>query len=353
MAESSSGQERTEEPTPRRLEKARQEGQVARSRELTTVALVGFAAVGLLLWFPAGARALLAFAQECFAGAGLGPGTAVPGSPMQDYAALDFQAALRRAMYASATAIGPLLALLFVVAIASTGALGGFLFSTKAMAFKGERLSPIKGFQRIFSVQALVELAKSIGKFLLISGAAIAFLWQTLDTLFALGHVDVAVALPDGLSYVSGALLLFAVVLALIAAIDVPFQVAQHRKKLKMTRQEVKDELKDSEGKPEVKAAQRRAQQSLANQRMLDAVPTADVVITNPEHFAVALRYEPGAAAPTVVASGIDHLALRIRAVADRHQVPQLRVPALARSIYYHCRPGETIPAALFAAVAQ
>lgn len=356
MAEESGGQERTEEASTRKLEKAKEEGQVARSRELVTVALVGGGALGLILWFPQGASILLELARTLFAAAGSPPAIGQAGNsgaPLIDYTAADYQAVLRFAMVQAGSAIGPLLVLLMLIAIASSGALGGFLFSTKAMSFKGERLSPIKGFKRIASIQAVVELLKSVGKFLLISGTAVFFLWQILESLFALGHETVRVALPDGLSYVGWALLLFALVLALIAAIDVPFQIAQHRKQLRMTKQEVKDEMKDSEGKPEVKAAQRRAQQTLANQRMLDAVPDADVVVTNPEHFAVALKYEAGAPAPRVVARGCDHMALRIRAVAEQHQVPALRVPPLARAIYFHCDLGTLIPAPLYAAVAE
>lgn len=350
MAEESSGQERTEEPTPRRLEKAREEGQVARSRELMTVALIAVGALGLLVLFPRGSNALLGLAERFFGASLEFPSSAVGYTQMQ---AADFQAALSEAVWVSAIAIGPLLAMLAIASLAASGALGGFVVSAKAMSFKGERLSPIKGLKRILSVQSLVELLKSIGKFLLIAGAAVAFLWQMLDLLFALGDKPLGAAVGQGLRYVGWALLLFALVLILIAAIDVPFQINQHRKQLRMTKQEVKDELKDSEGKPEVKAAQRRAQQALANTRMLDAVPTADVVITNPEHFAVALKYELGAPAPTVVARGTDHLALRIRAAARRASVPELRLPPLARSIYYHCDLGTVIPAPLYAAVAE
>lgn len=343
MAENSNGQERSEEATPRRLQKAREEGQTARSRELVTVALIGGAAVGMMLWFPRASGLLLDFADTMFNNAG----SRSVASP------LTMQQVLTDAIWTAALAIAPLLCMLMLTAIAASGALGGFLFSAKAMSFKTERISPLKGFKRMFSAQSALELLKSIAKFLLIAGAAILFIWQTLTLLFALGQKTPLVAMSEGLGLVSGALLLFALMLALIAAIDVPFQIAQHKKQLRMTKQEVKDEMRDSEGKPEVKAAIRRAQQAMSNRRMLEAVPTADVVITNPEHFAVALRYVPGSEAPVVVAKGADHMAMRIREIATAHNIPQLRLPPLARSIFFHCETGTEIPAALFAAVAQ
>ncbi|MGI9328712.1 MAG: flagellar biosynthesis protein FlhB [Pseudomonadales bacterium] len=343
MAENSNGQERTEEATPRRLQKAREEGQTARSRELVTMALVGGGALGLLSWFPRGSEVLLDFGRSLFTRAG----NRVLATPET------LQQVLSDAMWIGAMAVGPLLLLLVFISIAASGALGGFLFSSKAMMFKAERISPLKGFKRMFSTQSVVELFKSIAKFCLISGTAIVFIWQSLSLLFSLGGNGVAGAATDGLELVGGALFLFALVLGLIAAVDVPFQISTHKKQLRMTKQEVKDEMRDSEGKPEVKSAIRRAQQAIANRRMLEEVPSADVVITNPEHFAVALRYEAGSVAPLVVARGADHMALRIREVASANKVPMLRLPPLARAIYFHCNLGNEIPAPLYAAVAQ
>ena len=343
MAEDKNGMERTEDATPKRLEKAREEGQTARSRELVTVALVGTGALALMFWFPTGSDVLLQHARQMFSAAG----------NRDAFTALTLQNVLSDSMWAAGVAVTPVLIILSVVSIGASGALGGFLFSAKAMSFKASRISPIAGFKRIFSSQAVVELIKAIAKVLLICGVAVLFLWQSLSLLFALSAQNVNHALIEGLQLVGLALLLFGAVLGVVAAIDVPFQIAQHRKQLKMTKQEVKDEMRDSEGKPEIKAAIRRAQQAMTNRRMLEDVPTADVVITNPEHFAVALRYEEGSEAPIIVARGVDHMALQIRMIASAHQVPQLRQPPLARAIFFHCELGTAVPTALFEAVAQ
>lgn len=343
MAEDQNGMERTEDATPKRLAKAREEGQTARSRELVTVALVGTGALALMWWFPTGSAILMEHTRDLFRAAG----------SREAFTALTFQRTLSDSMWAAGLALAPVLLVLAVVSIGASGALGGFLFSVKAMSFKTNRISPIAGFKRIFSSQAIVELIKAVAKVLLISGVAIAILWQSLELLFSLSSQTVNHALIEGLQLVGLALLLFGVVLGVVAAIDVPFQIAQHRKQLKMTKQEVKDEMRDSEGKPEVKAAIRRAQQAMTNRRMLEDVPTADVVITNPEHFAIALRYESGTEAPIIIARGVDHMALQIRMVAKAHNVPQLRLPPLARAIFFHCEVGSAVPTELFGAVAQ
>ena len=206
----------------------------------------------------------------------------------------------------------------------------------------------------MFSMKALVELGKSLLKFVLISAVALAVLSVLLKEILYLSDKDFSVAAAQGVSYVGLALLLLGMVLVVIAAVDVPFQIAQHKKQLKMTKQEVRDELKDSEGKPEVKARIRSLQQQLSERKMLEDVPQADVVITNPEHFSVAIKYAASEmAAPIVVAKGVDSMAMRIREVANSHDIPLVAAPPLARAIYFNTDYGQEIPEALYVATAQ
>ena len=340
MAEEQQGQERTEEPTPRRLEKAREEGQLPRSRELTSMALVTVGAATLLMVFPGSTRQMGELMTRAFEMA------ARPDANMFTI--------LETALETGLTAVLP-----FLVAVTVLGALsmivpGGVVLSAKALAFKGNRISPISGFKRMFSVKSLMELAKSIAKFVLIAGMSTLALSWFLDGMMALGGRTVESAIAGSVQYVGIALLLIGMSLVLVAVVDVPFQVAQHRKQLKMTKQEVKDELKDSEGKPEVRSRIRQLQQEISRRQMLTQVPEADVIITNPEHFSVALKYDGEAmGAPLVLAKGADHMAMRIREIGAAHDVPQIRVPPLTRAIYYSTEVGQEIPGPLYVAVAK
>ncbi len=340
MAEEQQGQERTEEPTPRRLEKAREEGQIPRSRELTSMVLVTVGAATLLMVFPGSTRQMGELMTRAFQMA------ARPDANM--YTILE-----------TALDTGLTAALPFLVAVTVLGALsmivpGGTVLSAKALAFKGNRISPIAGFKRMFSIKSVMELAKSIAKFVLIAGMSTLALSWFLDGMLALGGRTVESAIAGSVQYVGVALLLIGTSLVLVAAVDVPFQVAQHKKQLKMTKQEVKDELKDSEGKPEVRSRIRQLQQEISRRQMLTQVPEADVIITNPEHFSVALKYDGEAmGAPLVLAKGADHMALRIREIGAANDVPQIRVPPLTRAIYYSTEVGEEIPAPLYVAVAK
>ncbi len=340
MAEEQQGQEKTEEATPRKLEKAREEGQVARSRELNSVAIVTFGALAAILAAPQIARDLQAITRDLFANAAQ---TLVAPQTYLGEVAID-----------ALWSVFPLILVLFVAGIASSLGLGGMVLSAKALQPKLSRMSLIKGFGRMFSMKAIVELGKSIAKFILISGVAVAVLSVELDDLLQLSNLPYETAFAQGIVYVGWALLLIGCALILVAAIDVPFQIADHKKQLKMTKQEVKDELKDSEGKPEVKAKIRALQQQVAQRKMLEAVPTADVIITNPEHFSVAIKYDATTmAAPVMVAKGADHMALRIREIGSAHEVAIVPVPPLARAIYYNTEAGQEIPESLYVAVAQ
>ncbi|NJN51034.1 MAG: flagellar biosynthesis protein FlhB [Gammaproteobacteria bacterium] len=340
MAEEQLGQEKTEEPTPRKEEKAREDGQVARSRELNGMAMLVTGSVGLIAFGEVYAKTLVHIMRE----------TAEMAATQHDemLAALEFAAT--EALWMTV----PLLALILVAGVASSLGIGGLVFSTKAMAFKGNRLSPLAGFKRMFSMRSLVELGKAIAKVAVVVGVALAVLNAMARDMLALALAPLEPAVIDSLGIVAWSLAALSASLVIIAAVDVPFQIAEFRKQLKMTKQEVRDEMKDSEGRPEVKSRIRRLQQELARRRMLADVPNADVVITNPEHYSVALRYDPEAmSAPVVLAKGADLIALKIREIASAHDVPVLESPPLTRAIYHATEVGGEVPAPLYVAIAQ
>jgi flagellar biosynthesis protein FlhB len=232
--------------------------------------------------------------------------------------------------------------------------LGGWLFSTQAFEPKFSRLNPLQGLGRLFSSQSLAELGKTIAKSLLIGSVAAAVLWRALPQLLDLLREPAAVAMPAALAVVGWTCVLVTASLLLVALIDVPWQLWSHHKKLRMTLEEVKKEHKETEGDPYIKAQIRRQRQQMARRRMMSEVPKADVVITNPTHYAVALRYEEGGTgAPRVVAKGMDLVAERIKALAAEHRIPLLEAPPLARALHQHTALGEEIPGALYTAVAE
>jgi flagellar biosynthetic protein FlhB len=232
--------------------------------------------------------------------------------------------------------------------------LGGWSFSPEALSFKPDRLNPLSGLKRIFGPKGLMELVKALAKFLVVSLVAILYLWTQSDHFLNLGREPFQQAMAHAGWLYGMSFLAISSALLLIAAIDVPFQLWDHSQKLKMTLQEVRDELKETEGRPEVKSKLRQLQQEMAQRRMMEDVPSADVIITNPTHFAVALKYRPGEmAAPLVVAMGQDNIALKIRQIGAEHGVEIFEAPPLARALFAHGRIGEPIPAQLYYAVAQ
>ena len=252
------------------------------------------------------------------------------------------------------TGLLPFAVVLIAATVGGAALIGGWSFSAKAMAFKGERLNPLKGIKRIFSPNSLNELIKAIAKFLLVATAAVTWLWFCRHEVLSLGLLPVGSAIVAGLKLCGQSFVVISATLIAIAAADVPFQLWSYGRKLRMTRQEIKDEYKDTEGRPEVKSRIRSLQQQVAMRRMMEEVPDADVVITNPTHYAVAIRYVDGdMRAPKVIAKGRDFLAARIREIADEHQVPLFSAPPLARALYSSTRLGQEIPAALYTAVAQ
>src|SRR5690606_16306971 len=261
---------------------------------------------------------------------------------------------LTSSFYHGLMSIMPLFGLLLLASIIGPIALGGWLFSTKAMAPKLSRMDPLAGIKRMFSLKALVELGKALGKVVVILGATILLLKLLQQPLFRLSDEDVKAAIIHSLQLSGFAAIVLAAVTAIIAAIDVPFQIWEHSKKLKMSRQELKDEMKDTEGKPEVKGRIRQMQREIAQRRMMASVPDADVIITNPTHFAVALKYDPeNMGTPILLAKGGDHVAMKIREIAKAHKVEIIESPILARAVFYTTDIDQEIPAGLYVAVAQ
>ncbi|MDH3616783.1 MAG: flagellar biosynthesis protein FlhB [Gammaproteobacteria bacterium] len=336
-------QDRTEQATPKRREDARKKGDVPRSRELTmTGVMLSGASALLLLAGPMGGDLAEAFAS---------------GFTIERELLLDERylvPALAEIASKGFLSLVPLAVVLLCAVFFSAAAIGGWSFSLKATAFKVERLNPLKGIKRVFGANGLNELVKAIAKFSMVALIAVSWLWYSAADLLSLGRQPVAEAIGNALQLCGLSLLIVSLGLIVIAAFDVPFQLWQYEKKLRMTRQQVKDEFKETEGRPEVKARVRALQQQIATRRMMEELPTADVVITNPTHFAVALRYDDSSmGAPKVIAKGKDLIAKRIREVATEHGVPLFSAPPLARVLFRTTEIGDEIPARLYTAVAQ
>ncbi len=342
MAEDTA-QERTEEATPRRREKAREEGQVARSRELNTM-VVMLASVGAAALLGGRLVQDLARLSE--------RALAVPREVLFDPAAMP--RILMESLVDAVWALTPFLLIVAAAGVAASVMVGGLSFTWKAVAVKWEKLDPVKGLKRVFGARGFMELAKALAKFALIGALGILFLVTHTDQLFGLGSEPVEQAMGHALHLVLWSMLVMSGALVIVALVDVPFQLWQHGRQLRMTRQEVKDENKETEGSPEVRGQIRRLQREMAERRMMAAVPEADVVITNPEHYAVALRYDQATMrAPVVVAKGADLVAQRIREVARAHDVVLVSAPPLARALYHSTELEQEIPAGLYVAVAQ
>jgi flagellar biosynthetic protein FlhB len=343
MAESESGADKSEEPTEKRLRESREKGQIARSRELNTLAIMLAGAGGLLAFGGSLGSALLSIMSGNFS---------LAREVIMDERSMAIW--LLASGKVAVDALAPLFLALLIASIVGPIALGGWLFSAKAMAPKMSRMNPAAGLKRMFSAKALVELLKALAKFTLVLTVALAVLAANVDDLLAIAHEPLQSAILHAAQVVGWSALWMACGLVLIAAVDVPFQLWDNKQKLMMTKQEVRDEYKDSEGKPEVKQRIRQLQREMAERRMMQAVPQADVVITNPTHFAVALKYDPSkGSAPVLLAKGGDFTALKIREIAQEHKVMLLESPALARAVFYSTELDQEIPAGLYLAVAQ
>ncbi|MFK7974646.1 MAG: flagellar biosynthesis protein FlhB [Halioglobus sp.] len=343
MAEENSAQERTEQPTPKRLLDAKKKGQVLRSRELNTMLSLLFGAIGLLVFggsmaseFVGLFQASLSFDREVAFDSGM------------------IAVRLVHLIVACVIVLIPIFIVLFAGAMVGPMIMGGWTFSAEAMAFKVEKLSPLKGLQRIFSAKGLVELLKALFKFLFLSLTTIFLFNLLLDNILMLGDEAPHTAFVDALDILRWSFVVLSMAMIFIVIFDVPFEIWNHNRQLKMTRQEVLDEMKESDGRPEVKSRIRNLQREISQRRMMEELPTADVVITNPTHYAVALKYEglPGEA-PKVIAKGRDLIAMHIRNVATAHDIPFYEAPPLARAIYATTEIGDEIPENLYLAVAK
>lgn len=343
MAENENGTEKSEEPTGKRLQKAREEGQVARSKELATMVVLVVSAVSILILGPMVGETLANVFTSSFSQ----PRELLmnPDSMSRHLIELTQDVII---------GLAPFMLIVLIAGIVGHTALGGWNFSSKALTPKLSKLNPITGLKNMVSVKSLVELGKAIAKTLVVAGVAYFVMAMDIPILAGMGAEDLSVSMKHALEVIAWSFLWLSLSLILIAAIDVPFQSFQHRKELRMTKQEVKEEFRDTEGKPEVKSKVRQLQFDMAFKRMLDAVPEADVVITNPTHFAVALRYDSKRDnAPIVVAKGVDHMAMKIREVAKNHRIERIESPPLTRAVYYSTEVGQEVPSQLYLAIAQ
>lgn len=343
MAEEQDQDDKTEDPTARRMEKAREDGQVLRSQDASTAAVT----LGVIATLYFGSSWFAPKYVELFK-------SALILEPGLVFSAEQSVLRLSSLVIDSFLLLTPLFLIALALAVGTASALGGFVFSAKAAAPKLSKLNPIKGMARIFGLRALVELSKSLLKFSAVAVFAGTFLYFYLEDFFYYAQFDVNAGIVASLELVALGATTTCLALLLIAAIDVPYQKFEFTKKLKMTKKEVRDEMKDIQGQPEVRQKIRQKQREIAEQRMLDEVPGADVIVTNPQHFAVALVYEMDKEdAPRVVAKGKGYMALKIRELAGEHDVEIFEAPPLARALYFTTEIGSHIPADLFYAVAQ
>jgi len=343
MAESESGADKTEDPTEKRKKDSREKREIARSKELNTLAIMLAGSIGLIIFGGALAQDMMEIMRYNFSisrEALLNPDS--------------MGAFLLHSGKIALIALQPVLITLLIAALIGPIALGGWLFAAGSLAPKFSRMNPAAGLKRMFSAKALVELLKALAKFFIILIVALMVLQADIDDLQRIAHEPLESAVIHSLQVVAWSALWMACGLILIAAVDVPVQLWESHKKLLMTKQEVRDEHKDQEGRPEVKQRIRQTQRDMSQRRMMSAIPDADVIITNPTHFAVALKYDPEkGAAPMLLAKGSDFLALKIREIGAKHDILLLESPALARSIYYSTELDQEIPAGLYLAVAQ
>ncbi len=336
-------EERTEEPTAKRLSEAREKGQIPRSRELNTLVLLLTGSVVIYFFGDLLMKNLWALMEADFR---LARHDLFEDRAIIEHLVQDFWIAVKL--------IAPFLLLMALVALASPMSLGGWNFSHEAYAPKWEKLNPLTGLKRMASPQALNELVKSLLKFVLIGGVTALLFMHYFDDFLSLNRQSLEPASRRAGELIVKCLLYLCASLVVIAGIDVPFQLWSYTRQLRMTRQEVRDEMRDIEGKPEVKGKIRSLQMEYARRRMMEEVPKADVVVTNPTHFAVALKYDQNAmGAPTVVAKGTDLIAAQMRSIAQEAGVPLLAAPPLARALYYSTELEREIPAGLYLVVAQ
>jgi flagellar biosynthesis protein FlhB len=341
--EAAQGGERTEEPSQRRLQEAREHGHVPHSRELTNFATMIGGSVLLISTGESGARRMSQLMRHSME---------IDPSRLGDPHSMN--AALGDAVMLALGGLLPLFGALIVMVLIASMALGGWNFSPGALVPDFTRMSPLAGVKRLLGLQGATELGKALLKCLLVAGVSAAVMAWLFHDVVALGRMAPRAAIGRGAGLLSWAFVWLCSALALVAVVDVPLQLFQYKRSLRMTRQELRDEAKEHDGRPEVKQRIRQMQQALARRRMMHKVPTADVVIVNPTHFAVALKYEANRMrAPQVVAKGADAVAQSIRRIAEEHRVPIFESPKLARALYRSTDLNREIPAGLYLAVAQ
>ena len=342
MAEDS-GQEKTEEPTSKKLEDAKKKGQIARSKELGTMFVLIFSAISLLLYGPEIGKGLYNIM-----------GRMLSLNRSETYDTTKMFAVWTEVASALLFPMAMFVLIIVIAAFIGNTLLGGFNFSWEAAAPKPSKMSPMKGFKRMFGPQAAIELVKSILKFALVAIFAVFLIQTFFDEILHLSIESAPSNIIHALEMLSWMFLGLSCTLVIIAAIDAPYQSYNHNKQLKMTMQEIKDEYKNSEGDPQIKARIRQTQRQMSQRRMMQDVPDADVIVTNPTHYSVALKYDTErAGAPIVLAKGIDEMAMQIRKIAKGNEVPIVESPMLTRALYHTAEIGQQIPDQLFTAVAQ
>ncbi|MCA0404022.1 MAG: flagellar biosynthesis protein FlhB [Proteobacteria bacterium] len=342
MAENDS-QEKTEQPSLKKLKEAKEKGQVARSKDFNATFILIFSCVALYVLGRGLVNDFSFLMKEAFIF-----DSSLLTTPVTGFYRL-FNI-VKQGLYA----IAPMLIIIMFLSIAAPLLIGGWVFSMQSLQPKFSRMNPIQGIKRIVSIKGLVEMLKAILKLILVAVISVLVLKMELPDLLVLRTYALQPALNEGMYIILKSILFISASLIVIAAIDAPFQIFQHRKELKMTKQELKDEYKETEGKPEVKSQIRRKQQEISRRRMMAEVPKANVIITNPTHYAVAIAYQQnGERAPRVVAKGKDLIALQINQIAKAHKVPILSTPPLARALYYSTDLEKEIPHGLYVAVAQ
>jgi flagellar biosynthetic protein FlhB len=342
-AESEQGGERTEEPSQRRLDQARERGQVPRSRELTNFATM----IG-------GSAALVAIGGTLAGRMSHIMRNSLAIDPLRLDSPDSMTASLGEAAMSGLLGMLPIFGTLIALVLLAAVVLGGWNFSPAAMMPDFSRMSPLSGVKRLFGFHGVSELGKALLKCVVVGGVCGGVIYRLFPDVMALGHMAPRAAINHGAGLLAWSFVWLCSSLAVIAMIDVPLQLFQYNRSLKMTRQELKDEAKESDGRPETKQRIRQLQQTLARRRMMHKVPAADVVIVNPTHFAVALKYDPkNMRAPRVLAKGVDLVAANIRRIAEEHRVPVFEAPKLARALYKSTDLNREIPAGLYVAVAQ
>jgi flagellar biosynthetic protein FlhB len=335
--------ERTESASPRRLEEARSKGNIPRSRELNTFAILIAGGAGLLMLGPKFSTGLLDLTQHWFT---------------FDRGSLEHTDQLWSGFMDTVVTVLmlfiPLMVVLIIAVLAAPMSIGGWLFSVEALQPDFGRLNPLKGITRMFSVTSLVELAKAVLKAIVVGSVGYWVVMSKQDEILSLAKEPITGSIPHMTHMLAWTFILITGAMAFIVALDVPFQLWEYYRKLRMTKEEVRREAKESDGDPMLKGRIRAMQREAARKRMMSEVPKADVIVTNPTHYAVALVYRQGEMrAPRVVAKGSYLLAQRIRELGEENNVPILEAPPLARALYKHAELDQEIPATLFSAVAE